>query len=213
MQYSSWLQHHSCWSGVTCRPPTRGGNVNDGFKMYCRSCAQDNDIRKYKVENLLVSEYFLTDMRSGTVAVSKYLNASYWDWCDGSSLLFWRWPFEFRTKARDGFKPCFVHKPPGNHLRQTKFPPQDVPKIWEKMKKFLLREYISIIKPSDVKNLTHYFTVPKGDGDVRMVFNGTKSGLTDALWAPSFRLPNAASMLRILSFGHRSVDIDLGEHF
>ena len=99
MQYSSCLQHHSCWSGVTCRPPTRGGNSNNGFKLYCRSCAQDNDIRKYKVENLLVSEYFLTDMRSGTVAVSKYLNASYWDWCDGSSLLFWRWPFEFCAEA------------------------------------------------------------------------------------------------------------------
>ena len=62
-------------------------------------------------------------------------------------------------------------------------------------------------------NLTQYFTVPKGDGDVRMVFNGKKSGLTGALWAPSFWLPNAVSMLRILSFGHKAVDIDLGEHF
>ena len=69
------------------------------------------------------------------------------------------------------------------------------------------------MKPHEVKNLTHFFTVPKGDRDVRVVFNGTKSGLTDALWDPSFWLPNAVSMLRILSFGHKAVDIDLGEHF
>ena len=81
------------------------------------------------------------------------------------------------------------------------------------MSKFLKRGYIKIIPKTEVSNLTHYFTVPKGDNDVRMVFNRTKSGLTDVLWAPSFWLPNAVSMLRTLSFGHRMVDIDLGEHF
>ena len=62
-------------------------------------------------------------------------------------------------------------------------------------------------------NIADYFAVPKGTNNIFMVFNSTKSGLTEALWAPSFWLPNALSMLRIISFNHCPVDIDIGEYF
>ena len=44
-----------------------------------------------------------------------------------------------------------------------------------------------------------------------MVFNGTRSGFIDSLWAPNFWLPNASSMLRSMSFGHRGVNINIDE--
>jgi len=38
----------------------------------------------------------------------------------------------------------------------------------------------------DVKSLTSYFSAPKGEGDICMVYDGTKCGLNDVLWVPSF---------------------------
>ena len=35
-----------------------------------------------------------------------------------------------------------------------------------------------------MKSLTHNLSVPKGE-DIRMVYNGTSSGLNNALWDPS----------------------------
>ncbi len=32
--------------------------------------------------------------------------------------------------------------------------------------------------------LTSFFSVPKGENDIRMVYDGTKSGLNDSMWAP-----------------------------
>jgi hypothetical protein len=44
-------------------------------------------------------------------------------------------------------------------------------------------------------NLLHYFAVPKGEADIRVVFNGTSCGLNDALWSPNFYLPTAREQL------------------
>ena len=38
-----------------------------------------------------------------------------------------------------------------------------------------------------MKSLRHYFSVPKG-GYIRMVYNGTPSGLKYTLWVPHFDL-------------------------
>jgi hypothetical protein len=48
------------------------------------------------------------------------------------------------------------------------------------------RKYIA---PGYVWSLTNFFSVPKGDQDICMVYNGTSSGLNDSLWVPSFPLP------------------------
>jgi hypothetical protein len=69
------------------------------------------------------------------------------------------------------------------------------------------------IQPGLVLSLTDYFDVPKGDTDVRMVYNGSSCGLNELLWAPSFWLPTAATDGRVLSFYLFSVDLDLGEMF
>jgi hypothetical protein len=57
------------------------------------------------------------------------------------------------------------------------------------------------------------FDVPKGDTDIRMVYDGTSSGLNEALWAPSFWLPTTDSAMRMYDYATYCVDLDLGEMF
>ena len=46
-----------------------------------------------------------------------------------------------------------------------------------------------------------------------MVYDGTSSGLNEALWAPSFWLPTSESALRMYDYDSYCVDVDLGEMF
>jgi hypothetical protein len=64
-----------------------------------------------------------------------------------------------------------------------------------------------------VSALTSFFDVMKGDGDIRMVFNGTLSGPNSALWAPWFCLPNTTTHMRIFEPGTFMADVDIGEMF
>jgi hypothetical protein len=63
-----------------------------------------------------------------------------------------------------------------------------------------------------VKSLIDSFPVDKDD-DIKMVYNGTSSGLNNALHAPNFWLPIPASAARVLGVGYFMVDMDLGEMF
>jgi hypothetical protein len=72
------------------------------------------------------------------------------------------------------------------------------------------RNYIA---PEPVSNLTDFFDVPKGEIDIRVVYNGTTSGLNEKLWSPGFFLPNADSAGRLLMYNSYTVDADLGEMF
>jgi hypothetical protein len=69
------------------------------------------------------------------------------------------------------------------------------------------------IVPGTVKNLTSYFAVPKGDRDIRMVYDATKSGLNHSVWVPSFILPHAEALTDKLSVKSWMLDMDLGEMF
>ena len=64
-----------------------------------------------------------------------------------------------------------------------------------------------------VLSLIHYFYVPKGEDDVRIVYNGTGSGLNDTLWAPHFGLPDVRHTTRSLMPGYFQCDLDIGEMF
>jgi hypothetical protein len=71
----------------------------------------------------------------------------------------------------------------------------------------------SSVEAGLVSALTSFFAVMKGDGDKRMVFNGTLSGLNSALWDPWFCLLNATTHMRIVKPGTLMVDVDIGEMF
>ena len=64
-----------------------------------------------------------------------------------------------------------------------------------------------------IVSLTSFFDVPKGESDIRMVYDGTKCGLHRAVWIPSFFLPNVQSHLRAVEEGTFMCDVDLGEMF
>ena len=65
-----------------------------------------------------------------------------------------------------------------------------------------------------VRSNVHYFSVPKGDDDIRVVFDGTSSGLNNSLWAPNFYLPSSRSAALLLTFtSWWMADVDFGEMF
>jgi hypothetical protein len=64
-----------------------------------------------------------------------------------------------------------------------------------------------------VEALTSFFAVSKGEEDIRMVYDGTASGLSEALWAPWFSLPTVESHLSMVELGTFMADVDLGEMF
>ena len=61
------------------------------------------------------------------------------------------------------------------------------------------RGYVS---PGTVLSGMHYFLVPKGLEDIRMVYNGTSCGLNKVLWAPRFGLPTVRQTLHALLPGY-----------
>jgi hypothetical protein len=137
--------------------------------------------------------------------------ADWWDWSVGSRPLFWRWPHESQEWAREGLpmarngqlKPYPRPQPPEKN-------PDVVVAVQNKFEKFRSRGYVT---NGNVESLTCFFAVPKGEGDIRLVFDGTKSGWNDVLWAPSFTLPSLSSLLYTLEPGTWMADIDVAEMF
>ncbi len=82
--------------------------------------------------------------------------------------------------------------------------------IKEKLNKVRTKGYI---QSGSVKSLTSFLSVPKGDNDIRIVYNGTQSGLNDCLWAPWFPLPTVEQHLRAVMPGTYMGDIDISEQF
>jgi hypothetical protein len=163
------------------------------------------------VDRILANEW-KKDVSGAADCLRRAAGASWWDWDHGSRLFFWRWPAEARVWARDGLP--IYHQPSLLPQYRTRQPPEsdeDVRhKVELKLEKFRARRYIC---QGTVHSLTPYFTVPKGDGDVRVVFDGTKSKLNEALWAPPFVLPTIGSLLRCVEPGTWMADIDIGEMF
>ena len=69
------------------------------------------------------------------------------------------------------------------------------------------------IETGKVCSLAHYFHVPKGPDDIRMVYNGTGCGLNASLWAPHFGLPYVTHTTRSLMPGYCQCDLDVGDMF
>ena len=152
------------------------------------------------------------DCKVGRDAMRRLANSSWWGWDDGSTLFFWRWPKRHRRAVRDGTK-LFVKKEKLPHYFKRQLWPSDTVhrmKMETKIGKVRERGYI---QPGEVNSLTGFFAVPKGDEDIRIVYDATACGLNDALWAPNFALPTIDSVLRNASQESWFSDIDLGEMF
>jgi hypothetical protein len=79
--------------------------------------------------------------------------------------------------------------------------------IKEKLTTALERRYF---EEGLVKSLTAFFGLPKGDFDMRMVYDSTLSGVNNAIWAPLFSFPNINTLLRIFETGTLMGDADIG---
>jgi hypothetical protein len=145
---------------------------------------------------LTASRECMRDWEAGRECVSRYCNSGWWEWHDGSRPHFWRWPHEYQQAIRDGVTPWFRHITPTWQVPQR--PENDIrvkAAMKEKLEKIRRLKYIQV---GPMVSLTSYFAVPKGKDDIRMVYDGTKNGLNDSLWAPWFSLPTVKMHLRFV---------------
>jgi hypothetical protein len=94
---------------------------------------------------------------------------------DGLPVHFWSEKPTYRKPQRDE-KDCAIKA-----------------RMRKKLKAVRERRYI---RAGFVRLLTSYLSLPKGEDDIRMVYNGTESGLNDSIWVPRFILPTVNTHLR-----------------
>jgi hypothetical protein len=152
------------------------------------------------------------DLDVGRDAIRRAAWSTWWNWDNGSTLYFWRWPSEVRKAVRDGTKLFVDWKKMPRYMKSPTWPRDEnqKEKLEAKLRKVRDRGYI---QPGFVKSLTGFFAVPKASTDIRVVYDATQCGLNEALWSPNFFLPTVDSILRNASSATWFGDIDLGEMF
>ena len=106
----------------------------------------------------------------------------------------------------------FIHAPPSYRTKQPlERDPDSKRLVAEKLQKVINRGYVD--RDQIIASLTSFFYVPKGEDDIRMVYDGTKCGLNGSVWIPSFFMPTLSSHLRAVEEGTHMGDVDIGEMF
>jgi len=129
------------------------------------------------------------DLMAGRSCLRHACGADWLEWRQGSTLFFWRWPPPLRKEARDGH-PIWVKGDLPSYRRPQQKEKDELIRGQVQQKLDSVRSKGYIVKGS-VSSLTGYFAMPKGDNDIRLVYDATKSGLNAVLWVPSFTLPGA----------------------
>jgi hypothetical protein len=75
-----------------------------------------------------------------------------------------------------------------------------------------MKGYVELTDIKFIEAMMFMVDVPKGD-NICMVYDGSKSGLNKALWAPWFSLPTINSMSRWILAGSWLGDNDYGDMF
>jgi hypothetical protein len=178
---------------------------------------------KRKVEQDFIEWFHSTEHRyngrediwtAGIRACVYARRSDWWEWKGGSHIFFWRWPANYKKEALDGVPPYFMVDPPTSMSKQSPYTDEANRKlVKEKVVAVLKTGYIMRASPEEIRSLMFMFDVPKGTDDVRMVYNGSKSGLNDSLWAPWFSLPTVETMTQALLPFYWCADNDYGEQF
>lgn len=109
---------------------------------------------------------------------------------------------------------------PTNSVPQSDVGAKFKERVRKKLSSILRKRYV-VVK-DNMKYLTHFPPVvrtwkdgrsKKGVDEIRMVYDATKSGLNDAVWAPWFTMPTVDCHLRAVEAGTFMVDCDMGEMF
>ncbi len=142
--------------------------------------------------------------------VTRVADATIWNWDGGSRPFFWNWPTEWQGQIKDGFAMWLRSGSIEWKVAQPKPNEKDRLLMCQKIEDVRRKGYV---QQGKAKSLIRFFGVPKGDKDIRMVYDGTMSGLNDALWAPGFPLPTAQTLLRMVDRSTWMADNDAGEFF
>ncbi|KAL7563418.1 hypothetical protein ACA910_016514 [Epithemia clementina (nom. ined.)] len=150
-------------------------------------------------------------MKRGDLACLHARDATFWSWDRGSAIFFWRWPEEFMIDVAVGVVPLWRSQPAQRIEEQSRLgDAATVAKIVAKLQDVQVKGYI---EGAPCVAMMNYFAVPKGDDDVRMVYDGTKSGLNACLYALWFILPDASVLTCTLDDKYWCIDNDYGEMF
>ena len=179
-------RHDRCFDGMRNILLNRyRKNILRSFLFYFQEKHFNGSREWYKEKRKNWSKEALRDKSVACDVIRRTSNTTWWDWSLGSTLIFWRWPIRFQKKARDGVPLYVQHDLLLRYMKQPKWPSDELQreKLLSKLSKVRNRNYI---EQGFVKSLTGYFAVPKAETDIRVVYDATKCGLNDALWAPNF---------------------------
>ena len=102
---------------------------------------------------------------------------------------------------------------PSTREAQPPIPDQEIQKqVRAKIEKVLKRRYL-LSTGLHVKSLIKYFAVPKGENDVRIVYDATASQLNLCVWVPSFWLLTIETLMRALASNSWMTDRDIADMF
>lgn len=181
---------------------------------YNSSCLFEVHPSAWTLPNINNTELdFCWEMHLGRNIIYKASIATGFDWGNGSTLIFWRWPKAAQQFVKGSAPPFTWHSPPSFQRTPRPIDPEFKHKAWEKLEKLLRRGYLEIIPNKSIKSYINYFLIDKGTSDKRFVLSATNCGLNPSVWAPTFWLPFSSTMVRLLHFGWKAIDIDLGEMF
>jgi hypothetical protein len=178
-------------------------NITRGFLAYLRT--------RYGPHGKPLEEPQYSDIVADRSCLTHAAGATWWEWERGSTLMFWRWPAELHSAAKDGL-PIWV-KGPLPSYKQPQRKETDAKQREQVANKLNNVRDKGYIQAGTVLILTSFFAVPKGTTDIRMVYDATKSGLNKAIWVPSFAPPTLESLTDLLTFDSWMSDQDLGEMF
>ena len=160
------------------------------------------------LKNKEFREEFFKDLAVGKQVLHHYMSSSYQGWDQGSSLIFWRWPSPMRKQARDGIPP-YIKGPLPTNMKRSRVSSEEKPLIWAKLCKYLKKGYLLIKIGNVITNVIDYFSVKKGEEDIRVVYNGVSCGLNTATWCSNFWLPTSTTLTCLLLYDYKVVDVDI----
>ena len=131
----------------------------------------------------------------------------------GSKVVHFRFPARYQKLARDGVPIYFEQPGPSMKSMQPRIVDSELRELTRaKIAKVLHRRYLRP-PPSSIKSFIKFFAVPKGEDDVRLVYDATANGLNECVWSPSFWLPTLDTLVRGLDENSWMTDRDIGDMF
>ena len=86
-------------------------------------------------------------------------------------------------------------------------------KVKENIQRVIYRRYILLQDIEEFESLMFFFHVPKGEKDIKMVYDRSNSGLNSSLYAPWFALPTIDTFAWWVILGTWCADNDYGDMF